>query len=140
MQGVSGVFHTASPFVTSVEDNERVFLPPAIHDTTNIFKVITAHAPNVTHVVITSSFANIMNLNQGTRLGYTYAEADWNPFTYDEAKSAENGAVAYCASKTLAEKPPGISSRSINLISRSRSSARRWCTTLVPAVWRVWTN
>lgn len=104
VKGVSGVIHTASPFVLSVEDNEKDLLLPAITGTTNILKAITAHAPAVKRVVITSSFASIVDMDQGARPGYTYTEADWNPVTYAEAKSSESGAVAYCASKTLAEK------------------------------------
>lgn len=104
VKGISGAIHSASPFVMNVEDNEKDLLAPAIHGTTNILKAIAAHAPQVKRVVITSSFASIVDMNQGARPRYTYTEADWNPITYDEAKAAESGAVAYCASKSLAEK------------------------------------
>lgn len=69
-----------------------------------MLKAIQAHNPNVKRVVITSSFASIVDLNQGLRPGYTYSEKDWNPVDYETAKAAESGAVAYCASKVLAEK------------------------------------
>ena len=39
----------------------------------------------------------------GCRPEHTYTEADWNPETYEAAKTAD-GATAYCASKTFAEK------------------------------------
>lgn len=53
--------------------------------------------------MITSSFAAIVNLNKGNRPGYTYSEDDWNPETYEVAKSS-SWRVAYCASKALAER------------------------------------
>ena len=56
-------------------------------------------------VVITSSFASILDIDQGTRSGYTYTENDWNPVTYETAsKQDTDGSVAYSASKTFAEK------------------------------------
>lgn len=88
-----------------VKDNERDLLNPAIHGTTEVLKSIHKYNPNVKRVVITSSFASIVNLSEGTRPGYTYTEKDWNPVTYETAASKEtDGASAYCASKTLAEK------------------------------------
>ncbi len=82
---------------------ERDLLSPAIKGTTEILKAIKAHAPQVKRIVITSSFAAIVDLSKGTRPGYTYSEKDWNPVTYEEAK-AGNGSTAYCGSKTFAEK------------------------------------
>ncbi len=35
--------------------------------------------------VITSSFATIINANEGNRPGYEYSEKDWNPITENEA-------------------------------------------------------
>jgi len=105
VKGVDGVIHTASPFVTSVEDNERDLLKPAIRGTTNVLESIQKQAPKVKRVVITSSFAAIIDLVQGPRPGYTYSEKDWNPVTYEAAAEKDcDGSVAYCASKTLAEK------------------------------------
>lgn len=89
----------------SVEDNERDLLKPAIQGTTEVLKAIQKFNPSVKRVVITSSFASIVDVNKGARPGYTYTEKDWNPVTYEEAaKKDTNGAVAYCASKVLAEK------------------------------------
>lgn len=103
VKGVQGVIHTASPFVLSVEDNKKDLLDPAIKGTLSILESVAKHAPQVKRVVITSSFASILDLNHGTRPGYTYSEKDWNPVTEQEAEVG-NGAVAYCASKALAEK------------------------------------
>jgi nucleoside-diphosphate-sugar epimerase len=89
----------------NVEDNERDLLKPAIHGTTEILTAIQKHNPNVKRVVITSSFASIVNMEKGAWPEHTYTEADWNPVTYETAaKKDTNGGVAYCASKTLAEK------------------------------------
>jgi nucleoside-diphosphate-sugar epimerase len=103
VKDVDGVIHTASPFVMEVENNERDLLDPAVKGTTEILKAIKKNNPVVKRVVITSSFAAIADPNQGARPGYTYTEADWNPVTWDAAKTGPGG-VAYCASKTFAEK------------------------------------
>ncbi|KAF8244162.1 NAD(P)-binding protein [Wilcoxina mikolae CBS 423.85] len=104
VKGVSAVIHTASPFVLEdQEDNRKTLLDPAIDGTVGILESIVSHNPSCKRVVITSSFASIIDLSQGNRPGYTYSERDWNPVTYEEAVHA-GGAAAYCASKTLAEK------------------------------------
>jgi nucleoside-diphosphate-sugar epimerase len=103
VQGVVGVIHTASPFVFDVEDYEKDLLLLAIKGTTGILESIQRCNPAVKRVVITSSFASILDIPKGYRPGYTYSEADWNPCTYEEAKQGP-GPVAYCASKVFAEK------------------------------------
>lgn len=87
----------------SVENNERDLLNPAIHGTTGILTAIQTHNPSIKRVVITSSFASIVNISKANWPGHTYTEADWNPVTYETALSAD-GPTAYCASKTFAEK------------------------------------
>ena len=70
--------------------------------TTGILKAIKKYAPTVKRVVITSSFASIINPAIGSAPDHTYSEKDWNPITEDEAvKTPQNG---YRASKTFAEK------------------------------------
>jgi nucleoside-diphosphate-sugar epimerase len=99
------MIHTASPFVTSVENNEKDLLKPAIKATISILTSIHEHNPQVNRVVITSSFASIINNDKGPRQGYTYTEKDWNPATYDVAANKDtDGRVTYPASKTFAEK------------------------------------
>ncbi|KAH6722461.1 hypothetical protein BKA61DRAFT_729808 [Leptodontidium sp. MPI-SDFR-AT-0119] len=105
VKGVDGVVHTASPFKLQVTSNKNDLLDPAINGTLSLLTSIQTHNPLVTHVVITSSFASILDLSLGARPGYTYTEKDWNPITYDAAADASTpGAVAYCASKALAER------------------------------------
>jgi nucleoside-diphosphate-sugar epimerase len=96
------VIHTASPFHFNVTDTKKDLLDPAIIGTTGILKAIKAHAPGVKRVVITSSFASIVDGSKGTRPGYVYSEKDWNPVTPEEA--VQNPSNGYRASKTFAEK------------------------------------
>ncbi|KAH8705235.1 hypothetical protein BGW36DRAFT_392907 [Talaromyces proteolyticus] len=101
--GVDSIIHTASPFKLVVEDNERDLLIPAIQGTKSILES-AAKSPQIKKVVITSSFASIVDLSQGLRPGYVYNEKDWNPVTIEEAKKSVSGSYAYCASKKLAEQ------------------------------------
>ena len=86
-----------------VKDNEKELLEPAMAGTRGILESIQKNNPNVHRVVITSSFASILDMEKGLWPEHTYSEADWNPVTYDTAKGAD-GSTAYCASKTFAEK------------------------------------
>ncbi|TVY37551.1 putative uncharacterized oxidoreductase [Lachnellula subtilissima] len=105
VKGVDGVIHTASPFLTEVEDNERDLLLPAIKGTTEVLTSVHKNAPNVKRVVITSSFASVVDVPKGTRSGYVYNEKDWNPCPYEVAANKDSpGAISYCASKAFAEK------------------------------------
>ncbi|KAJ5806288.1 NAD(P)-binding protein [Penicillium pulvis] len=102
VQGVDGIIHTASPFQFVVVDQEKDLLQPAIHGTTSILQAALGQ-PQITRIVITSSFAAVANLSKGLWPEHTYTENDWNPITYEEAKVAD-GVSAYCASKAFAEK------------------------------------
>lgn len=93
------VLHTASPFHFRVTDPKKDLLDPAIIGTTGILKSVKKSAPSVKRVVITSSFAAILN---ATKHEKTYSEANWNPITWEEA--LQNPANGYRGSKTLAEK------------------------------------
>lgn len=57
------------------------FLDPAIKGTTGILKAIKEYAPTVKRVVITSSFAAIVNGKQHPKV---YSEKEWNPVTWEE--------------------------------------------------------
>ncbi|KAJ1302521.1 hypothetical protein OPQ81_002838 [Rhizoctonia solani] len=96
------VLHTSSPFVYTINDVKQDLLDPAILGTTEILKAIKANAPTVKRVVITSSFASIVDLSKGDRPGYVYSEKDWNPITYEE--SLKDPVSGYFGSKKLAEK------------------------------------
>lgn len=108
VRGVSYIFHVASPFQTNIEDPEKDLLKPAINGTLNLLKYANKE-PSVKKVVITSSFAAIIDFQAGglDRPGYIYTTKDWNPGTYEQAKHATGpnaGIFAYCVSKKLAEK------------------------------------
>jgi len=98
------VIHTASPFhfdVTPATTKERL-LDPAIVGTTGILRSIKKSAPTVKSVVITSSFASILDASKGVAIpNVTYSEADWNPITLEEAPL--NPSFGYRASKKFAE-------------------------------------
>lgn len=97
------VIHTASPFHFNIQNSvQQDLLDPAIIGTTDILKQIKKSAPNVKRVVITSSFASIVDGNKGSAPDKTYDEGDWNPIGKEEA--AENAGNGYRASKTFAEK------------------------------------
>ena len=93
---------TSSPFHFNVTDAKKDLLDPAIIGTTGVLKAIKKNAPTVKRVVITSSFASIIDGSKGSRPNYTYSEKDWNPITEDEA--TQNPSNGYRASKVFAEK------------------------------------
>lgn len=96
------IIHTASPFILNATDFETELLQPAINGTTSVLEAAQKHNPSVSRVVVTSSFASVLDPMQGQRPGYVYKEADWNPVTPEQAMS--NPVLAYLASKTFAEK------------------------------------
>ena len=94
------MIHTASPFHFNVTDTKKDLLDPAVFGTTGILKAIKKSAPTVKRVVITSSFAALVDPNAPK--GHVYSEKDWNPITEEEA--IQNPMNGYRASKTFAEK------------------------------------
>ncbi|PVH77833.1 NAD(P)-binding protein [Cadophora sp. DSE1049] len=93
---------TASPFHFNVTDTKKDLLDPAINGTKGVLSAIKKNAPTVKRVVITSSFASIVDAGKGTAPGYTYSEKDWNPVTEEQA--VKDPSTGYRASKTFAEK------------------------------------
>jgi nucleoside-diphosphate-sugar epimerase len=86
------VLHTASPFHFNITDTKKDLLDPAIIGTTGVLKAIKKYAPSVKRVVVTSSFASIVDAGKGNAAGYTYSEEDWNPVTLEEAvQNPSNG-------------------------------------------------
>ncbi|KIW99683.1 uncharacterized protein Z518_11096 [Rhinocladiella mackenziei CBS 650.93] len=97
------VLHMASPFGYTSTDCERDLLQPAVRGTEAVLKA-AASTSSVRRVVHTNSFACIYDASLGPRPGYTYTSKDWCPLTYEDGVSAANTAVAYRASKAVAEK------------------------------------
>ncbi|KAG7888248.1 hypothetical protein KL936_003460 [Ogataea polymorpha] len=93
------VLHTASPFSFGYDKSfEEAYFKPAVEGTKNVLQSIKKYAPQVTNVVVTSSFAAIMRFTPDY---VKYTNQDWNPVKLEECK---NEVEAYCASKTHAEK------------------------------------
>ncbi|KAJ7265879.1 hypothetical protein B0H12DRAFT_1200957 [Mycena haematopus] len=105
IKGVKYVVHSAAPFHHSftLEQNESVMLLPTI----NMAKAIAAAAvaePSVEHLVITSTFAAVLNPKDLPNAGHKYTGKEWNPATYEIAKAIPNPNFVYCAAKVLAER------------------------------------
>jgi len=102
IDGLEAVIHTASPFHFNITDTKKDLLDPAIIGTTGVLKAIKNYAPTVKRVVITSSFASILDGSKGNSWDHTYSEKDWNPITPEQA--LQNSLNGYRASKTFAER------------------------------------
>ncbi|KAH8602368.1 dihydroflavonol-4-reductase [Bisporella sp. PMI_857] len=112
------VLHTASPFHYHAKDLKKDMIEPAVNGTTSILKAIATFAPSVKRVVITSSFAAVVQMTEAPPL---YTESAWNPITMEQALSSSQ--LAYVGSKKFAEKAawdfveeerPGFSLSTIN--------------------------
>ena len=93
------VLHTASPFHFHPTESKKELIDPAIIGTTGILRSIKASAPTVKIVVITSSFASMINTANPPKV---YDETCWNPVTVEQAQESAN--IAYRVGKTFAEK------------------------------------
>jgi nucleoside-diphosphate-sugar epimerase len=75
-----------------------------LQGTTNCLEA-AAREKSVKHLVLTSSFASMLDMAAYPSPGKVYTDDDWNPATYDEAKDkSKPPPFIYCASKKLAEK------------------------------------
>lgn len=99
---VTVFLHTASPFHFNVQDVEKDLLNPAVEGTKNALSAIATHAPQVTRVVVTSSYASIFTIEKDADSKNHFDEDSWNEITWEEAKA--DPAHGYCGSKTFAEK------------------------------------
>lgn len=100
---ISAIIHTASPFHWDVE-KPADFIDSAVAGTEWVLRAASKE-PKVQRIVITSSYASIVeNREPGTTV---FTEADWNQQSIDEvdAKGADAWRMHwYRASKTLAER------------------------------------
>lgn len=99
---ITAVLHTASPFFKAKSDPLNELLLPALEGTKNVLKAIKLHAPQVTNVVITSSFAAIMDPAKFRDHSTTFNEECWCPVTWEQAST--DFELSYIASKTFAEQ------------------------------------
>jgi nucleoside-diphosphate-sugar epimerase len=98
MQGCELVFHTASPFTTSVSDPVKELIDPAKLGTRNVLESAN-DTPSVKRVVVTSSCAAIYgdNADLTKTPNGVFTEEIWNT-----SSSVEHQAYSY--SKTVAER------------------------------------
>ncbi|KAL4789417.1 putative NAD dependent epimerase/dehydratase [Aspergillus venezuelensis] len=77
----------------------------AIDGTVNVLKATHQLAPKVKRVVLTSSFAAMVDMSKGNWPGHVYSKADWNPTPYEAASApGAPAALAYSTAKALAER------------------------------------
>lgn len=96
------VIHAASPYHFKASTPEAIndLITTAVNGTVGILEAVKAKAPSVKQIVVTSSFAAIVDPKKPVT--YKYSEKDWDPVTPDEA--LEGPLTAYRASKTFAER------------------------------------
>jgi nucleoside-diphosphate-sugar epimerase len=99
----TAVLHLAAPFHYNTTNYERDLMIPAVKGSTAILDA-AKELGTVRRVVHTNSFAGIYDAAKGPQPGKTYTSADWSPLTYEDGVSAPSAAVAYRASKTVAER------------------------------------
>lgn len=100
---ITDVLHTASPFSFGLNKPlKEAYFVPATEGTKNILTAIKKHAPQVKHVVITSSFAAIVNRDKAGDASFVHTEDTWNPIEWEDV--GEDEAKGYTASKKLAER------------------------------------
>jgi NADPH-dependent methylglyoxal reductase len=98
---ITEVLHTASPFSFGLEKSfEEAYLYPATKGTKHALEAVKNFAPQVKHVVVTSSFAAIVNRDKAGDKSFIHTEDTWNPVEWSDVKDQF---VAYTASKKCAE-------------------------------------
>ncbi|KAL4876315.1 hypothetical protein BJY04DRAFT_210726 [Aspergillus karnatakaensis] len=105
VSGVDGVIHAASPFTYNTTDNERELIIPAINGVKALFAAAHGQSPvTVKRIVLTSSFASVLDTTRKTPPYFTYTSSDWNPQSYAHSIDPSTSAVvAYRGSKKFAE-------------------------------------
>ena len=110
MEGCELVYHTASPFTTTVKDPQKELIDPAVKGTENVLRSAT-EVDSVKRVVVTSSCAAIYGdaIDTVNAPGGKLTEEIWNTTSSLEYQP-------YSFSKTLAENPGNTTSESINIL------------------------
>lgn len=101
VKDMDGIIHAASPLDYSVANVEKELIEPAIQGVKVVFEAALTE-PKIKRIVLTSSFASVMDVSRGPGPGFTYTGDDWNPLTYEESIKAEP-VIAYRGSKKFAE-------------------------------------
>ncbi|XP_023745936.1 phenylacetaldehyde reductase [Lactuca sativa] len=98
IDGCDGVFHTASPFFTSVADPEKELIEPALKGTLNVLGSCSK-ASSVKRVVVTSSLAAVA-FNARPKTPEVVIDETW----FSDPKFCKEMKLWYVLSKTLAEE------------------------------------
>ncbi|KAJ5770917.1 uncharacterized protein N7511_002968 [Penicillium nucicola] len=105
MDGIDAVIHVASPFFYDTKNNEQDLVLPAINGVKSILSASSKPGTSIKRIVLTSSFAAVIDVTTTPPPDFTYTAADWNPLTYATSISPDSSSViAYRGSKKFAEK------------------------------------
>ncbi|OBA22480.1 NAD(P)-binding protein [Metschnikowia bicuspidata var. bicuspidata NRRL YB-4993] len=99
---VTAFLHTASPFHYNATDVEQELLLPAVNGTRNALCAIKKYGPQIEHVVITSSYVAMWDIDKFYDPTHREDEELWSPITWEEARV--DAQQAYYGSKKFAEK------------------------------------
>lgn len=109
VQGVHGIFHTASPISLDLQNYEDVVIP-AVAGTETLLNSALAHAgPQLSSLVVTSSVAAVVDPKEPDS-SYVFTESDFSSHALTVAESNKSsgtptpGGVLYTASKQAAER------------------------------------
>ncbi|CCF35879.1 ketoreductase [Colletotrichum higginsianum] len=100
--GIEAVIHAASPFHFNFNDAQKEVIEPALGGTLSLLEAAKKYGKDVKRVVITSSFAAILDNARMDDPNTIYTEESWNPATIDHITRSKD--IAYRVSKKLAEK------------------------------------
>lgn len=91
------------PLTYDTKDNEKELIIPAINGVLSVLEAAST-SPSVKRVVVTSSFASVLDADRQAPPYFTYTGEDWNPLTYEESiDPATSAVIAYRGSKKFAE-------------------------------------
>lgn len=103
VKGCTGILHLASPFTYNVIDFTKELLEPAFNGTIRVLEAAISEK-RIKRVVITSSFAAVYDASKGLQPGVVLTEKDYSPLTWEDGANTKDPAVAYRASKAIAER------------------------------------
>lgn len=84
-------------------DNEKELIIPALNGVRAVFAAASTNR-HIRRIVLTSSFASVLDASRKAPPYFSYTAADWNPLTYAEAADpATSAAIAYRGAKKFAE-------------------------------------
>ncbi|KAI5310867.1 hypothetical protein KEM55_005989 [Ascosphaera atra] len=106
LEGIDAIVHVASPFFYGTERGAEDLVYPAINGVKSILAAAASpHGSTVKRIVLTSSFASVVDMAAGHGPEFTYTAEHWNPITWEEAVDPKASSfVAYRGSKKFAEK------------------------------------